>query len=487
MKKLKDLLYRVRLEAVHGSTEVSIRSIHYDSRKVSLDDMFVAIRGTQSDGHSFISNAVNSGARVVICEELPKEIINGITYVKVIETQEALALIATNYYDNPSKQLKLVGITGTNGKTTVASLLFQLFTKAGKRCGLLSTVVVKIADTSYPATHTTPDPLAIQSYLSEMLEQGVTHVFMEVSSHGIHQKRIVGLQFTGAVFTNLSHDHLDYHETFSAYRDVKKSFFDQLSSNAFALSNIDDKNGQIMLQNCRAKKHSYALKTFADFKGQIIENQLQGLLLKIQEREVWVRLIGDFNAYNLLAIYGSAVLLGMDEMEALKGISDLESVAGRFQYFISPSKITVIVDYAHTPDALSNVLKTIEGIRTRNEKVFTVVGCGGNRDAAKRPIMADIASKMSDWAILTSDNPRFEKAEDIIEQMFSGVEVQNKRKVKTITNRKEAIEIACEMATENDIILIAGKGHETYQEIEGVKFPFDDFGIVKETLLKLNK
>lgn len=487
MKKLKDLLYRVRLEAVYGSTEVSINQVHYDSRKVSLDDMFVAIRGTQSDGHNFIQKAENSGAIVIVCEELPEKVVNGITYVKVAETQEALALIAANYYEHPSSKVKLVGVTGTNGKTTVATLLFQLFTKAGYRCGLLSTVVVKIADMSYPATHTTPDPLAIQSYLSEMLAQGVSHVFMEVSSHGIHQKRIVGLQFTGAVFTNLSHDHLDYHETFSAYRDVKKSFFDQLPSNAFALSNSDDKNGQVMLQNCGAKKYSYALKTFADFKGQIIENQLQGLLLKIQEREVWVRLIGDFNAYNLLAIYGSAILLGMDEMEALKGISDLESVAGRFQYFISPSKITVIVDYAHTPDALVNVLKTIEGIRTRNEKVITVVGCGGNRDAAKRPVMADIASQMSDWTILTSDNPRFEKAEDIIEQMLTGVEMHNKRKVKTITNRKEAIEAACEMATESDIILIAGKGHETYQEIEGIKYPFDDFAIVKETLLKLNK
>lgn len=487
MKKLKDLLYRVRLESVFGSTGVSIRNVHYDSRKVGLDDLFIAIRGTQSDGHDFIEKAVNSGALVVVCETMPEKVINGITYVVVNETQEALALIAANFYDHPSTKIKLLGVTGTNGKTTIASLLHQLFTKAGYHCGLLSTVVVKVGQQEYPATHTTPDPLAIQGYLAEMVEHGVSHAFMEVSSHGIHQKRIIGLQFEGAVFTNLSHDHLDYHQTFSAYRDVKKSFFDQLSAQAFALTNMDDKNGSVMLQNTAAKKYGYSLKTLADFKGQIIENQLQGLLLKIQDREVWVKLIGDFNAYNLLAIYGSAVLLGMDEIEALKGISNLESVAGRFQYFISPSKITVIVDYAHTPDALQNVLNTIEGIRTRNEKVFTIVGCGGNRDAAKRPIMAEIASRMSDYAVLTSDNPRFEKPEDILTEMESGVEIQNQRKVKTIVNRKEAIEWACTQANENDIILIAGKGHENYQEIDGVKYPFDDFNTVKDILLTLKK
>jgi UDP-N-acetylmuramoyl-L-alanyl-D-glutamate--2,6-diaminopimelate ligase len=484
---LKDILWKVAIEAVHGSTDVAIEKMEFDSRKVSENDVFIAIRGTISDGHEFIETAINKGAIAIICDSFPEIIVSGITYIKVNDTNKAMAFMAANYFDNPSQKLKLIGITGTNGKTTIASLLFQLFQKAGFKTGLLSTVKIVVDTNEYKATHTTPDSISINHYLNEMVIAGVEYCFMEVSSHGIHQKRTEGLHFNGGVFTNLSHDHLDYHDTFSEYRDVKKSFFDYLPKTAFALSNIDDKNGSVMLQNTNARKLTYALKTYADYKAQILENQLSGLLLKINDNEVWVRLIGTFNAYNLLAIYGTAVELGMESLEVLRLLSELESVSGRFQYIISDGKITAIVDYAHTPDALENVLKTINDIRTKNEQLITVVGCGGDRDKTKRPVMAGIAADLSDKIIITSDNPRTENPETIIEEMEAGVAPHNYKKTVSIVDRKQAIKTACQLAQANDIILIAGKGHETYQEINGVRHDFDDMKIVKEMLDQLNK
>ena len=484
---LKDILYKVAIEVVKGSTEMTINKIEFDSRKIQENNMFVAIRGTISNGHDFIEKAINLGAIAIVCDTLPEVIVTGVTYIQVKDTNAALAFLAANFYGNPSQHLKLVGITGTNGKTTIASLLYQLFKKAGYKVGLISTVKILVDDIEYKATHTTPDSLTINYYLAEMNAQEVEFCFMEVSSHGIHQKRTEGLHFVGGVFTNLSHDHLDYHTTFAEYRDVKKSFFDHLPNTAFALTNVDDKNGLVMLQNTPARKLTYALKTYADYKAQILENQLSGLLLKVNENEVWVRLIGTFNAYNLLAIYATAVELGLDNFEVLRLLSDLESVSGRFQFIVSNEKITAIVDYAHTPDALENVLKTINDIRTKNEQLITVVGCGGDRDKTKRPIMANIASNMSDKVIITSDNPRTENPQDIIAQMESGVEPQNYKKTLSIEDRMQAIKTACQLANANDIILIAGKGHETYQEIQGVRHDFDDMKIVKEILEQLNK
>ena len=487
MKQLKDILYKVHIEAVHGATDITVSKIEFDSRKIELNDVFVAIRGTLSDGHDYIEKALSLGAIAVICEEFPSVIVNGVTYIKVKDSNEALAFLAANYYENPSENIRLVGVTGTNGKTTIASLLYQLFKKAGYKVGLLSTVKIMVDEQEFRATHTTPDSLTINKYLDLMIQEGCEFCFMEVSSHGVHQKRTEALRFEGGVFTNLSHDHLDYHNTFAEYRDVKKSFFDNLPKSAFAITNIDDKNGLVMLQNTKARKLTYALKSYADYKAQILENQLSGLLLKINDHEVWVKLIGSFNAYNLLAIYGVAVELGIEKMEALRLLSELESVSGRFQFIVSDSKITAIVDYAHTPDALENVLKTIEDIRTKNEQLITVVGCGGDRDKTKRPIMANIASSMSDKAIFTSDNPRTENPETIIEEMEKGVEPQNFKKTVSILDRKQAIKTACQLANPNDIILIAGKGHETYQEINGVRHDFDDLQIVTELLQQLNK
>ena len=484
---LKDLLYKVAIDIVKGSTDITIGKIDFDSRKIAKNDVFVAIRGTISDGHEFIEKAINNGAVVIVCDTFPEVMGNGITYVQVKDTNKALAFMSANYFENPSQHLKLIGITGTNGKTTVASLLYQLFKKAGFKVGLLSTVKILVDDKEYKATHTTPDSITINHYLKEMNDVGVEYCFMEVSSHGIHQKRTEALHFAGGVFTNLSHDHLDYHPTFAEYRDVKKSFFDFLPKTAFALSNVDDKNGSVMLQNTQAKKRTYALKTYADYKAQILENQLSGLLLKINENEVWVRLIGTFNAYNLLAIYGTAVELGLEHFEVLRLLSELESVSGRFQFMVSKGNITAIVDYAHTPDAIENVLKTINDIRTKNEQLITVVGCGGDRDKTKRPIMANIATALSDKVILTSDNPRTENPETIIAEMEQGVEPQNYKKMMAITDRKQAIKTACQLAQPNDIILIAGKGHETYQEIQGIRHDFDDMKIVKEILDQLNK
>ena len=487
MITLKDILYKVSIEAVKGSTDATINKIEFDSRKVELNDVFVAIRGTISNGHDFIEKALNQGAAVIVCDTFPDIIVNGVTYIQVKDTNLALAFLASNYYENPSQNLKLVGITGTNGKTTIASLLYQLFKKAGYKVGLLSTVKILVDEEEFPATHTTPDSLTINYYLSEMNKAGVEFCFMEVSSHGIHQKRTEGLLFSGGIFTNLSHDHLDYHSSFAEYRDVKKSFFDYLPKSAFVLTNVDDKNGNLMLQNTKAKKLTYALKSYADYKASILENQLSGLLLKINGNEVWVKLIGTFNAYNLLAIYGTAVELGLDSLEVLRLLSELESVSGRFQFIVSDDKITAIVDYAHTPDALENVLGTINDIRTKNEQLITVVGCGGNRDKTKRPIMANIASTLSNKVILTSDNPRDEDPTDILMDMEKGVEPQNHRKTLSILDRKQAIKVACQLAKPNDIILIAGKGHETYQEIKGVRHHFDDMETVKELLDERNQ
>jgi UDP-N-acetylmuramoyl-L-alanyl-D-glutamate--2,6-diaminopimelate ligase len=484
---LKEIIYKVAIEAVKGSTDIPVHKIDFDSRNIVANDVFVAIRGTISDGHDYIGKAINLGAVAIICEAFPEVLINGITYIQVKDSNKALAYMAANYFGNPSQNLKLVGITGTNGKTTIASLLFQLFKKAGFRVGLLSTVKIMVDDIEYKATHTTPDSITINHYLKEMIDMEVEYCFMEVSSHGIHQKRTEALHFAGGVFTNLSHDHLDYHATFAEYRDVKKSFFDNLPKTAFALSNIDDKNGLVMLQNTAAKKRTYALKSYADYKAQILENQLSGLLLKINGNEVWVKLIGTFNAYNLLAIYGTAIELGLESLEVLRLLSDLESVSGRFQFIVSNANITAIVDYAHTPDALENVLKTINDIRTKNEQLITVVGCGGNRDKAKRPIMAGIATELSDKVILTSDNPRNEDPEVIIAEMEQGVAPQNYKKSLSIADRKQAIKTACQLAQPNDIILIAGKGHETYQQIQGVRHDFDDMKTVKEILEQLGK
>lgn len=487
MKLLKDILYKVTINAVFGSTNVSINKIEFDSRKIKKDDVFVAIVGTVSDGYNFIDKAISSGAKTIICQQLPENLVDGVTYIEVDNSNTALAFMASNFYNNPSENLKLVGTTGTNGKTTVSSLLYQLFKKAGYKVGLLSTVKVLVDDKAYEATHTTPDSLTINHYLQLMNEEGVEFCFMEVSSHGIHQSRTEGLHFFGGIFTNLSHDHLDYHKTFAEYRDVKKAFFDGLPKTAFALSNTDDKNGLYMLQNTEAEKHTYALKTYSDYKAQILENQFGGLLLKLNDHQVWTKLIGDFNAYNLLAIYATSELLGLDNEESLRHISELESVSGRFEYFVSKQKITAIVDYAHTPDALKNVLETINSIRTKNEELITVVGCGGDRDATKRPKMGHIASALSTKVVITSDNPRTENPQTIIDEVEAGVEPQNFKKVISIVDRKQAIKTACQMAQPNDIILIAGKGHETYQEINGVRNDFDDYKVVGELLNQLEK
>lgn len=487
MKVLKDILYKVAIEAVKGPTDIVVNKIEFDSRKIELNDVFVAIKGSLSDGHTFIDKALAQGASAVICETFPEKIVNGVTYIQVKSSNEALAFLSANFYENPSQKLRLVGVTGTNGKTTIASLLYQLFKNAGYKVGLLSTVTILVDETEYKATHTTPDSLTINHFLNEMVEAGCEFCFMEVSSHGVHQKRTEALHFEGGIFTNLSHDHLDYHNTFAEYRDVKKSFFDHLPKSAFAIINVDDKNGAVMVQNTKAKKVTYALKSYADYRAQILENQFTGLLLKVNNHELWTKLIGSFNAYNLLAIFATAIELGLEEQEALRLVSALESVSGRFQYIISENKITAIVDYAHTPDALENVLKTIENIRTRNEQLITVVGCGGDRDKTKRPIMAKIASELSDKVIFTSDNPRSEIPETIIEEMEKGVEPQNFKKTLSIIDRKQAIKTACQLANSGDIILIAGKGHETYQEINGVRHDFDDMKIVKEILEQLNK
>ncbi|WP_459744720.1 UDP-N-acetylmuramoyl-L-alanyl-D-glutamate--2,6-diaminopimelate ligase [Polaribacter sp. OB-PA-B3] len=486
MKNLKDILYKVSIEEVAGSTNVDVNAVVFDSRNIVKNDVFVALKGVSVDGHLFVEKAINLGATVIVCKEFPSEIVEGITYVKVADTNVALAVIASNFYDNPSTKLPLIGVTGTNGKTTIATLLYQLFKKAGYKVGLLSTVKVLVDNDEFKATHTTPDSVAINGYLDKMVEAGVDFCFMEVSSHGIHQKRTEGLVFAGGIFTNLSHDHLDYHETFVEYRNVKKEFFDALPKNAFALTNLDDKNGSYMLQNTRATKKTYALKTIADFKAKILEKQLSGTLITVGGVEVWTKLIGVFNIYNLTAIIATAELLGLEKLEVLTIVSQLESVSGRFEYLVSKNGVTAIVDYAHTPDALKNVLETINDIRTGNEKVITVVGCGGDRDKSKRPKMANIAAQLSNQVVFTSDNPRTENPQTILEEMEAGVSPENYRKTLTVLDRRQAIKTACRFSNTGDIILIAGKGHENYQEINGIRTHFDDLEEVKNCFNQLN-
>ncbi|MDA9576246.1 UDP-N-acetylmuramoyl-L-alanyl-D-glutamate--2,6-diaminopimelate ligase [Flavobacteriaceae bacterium] len=487
MMILKDILYNVALQSVQGTTDVVVNSIQYDSRKVEKNDLFVAIKGVHSDGHSFIEKAIENGASVIVAETLPEHKIENITYVEVQSSSSALAFMAANFYQHPSENLRLIGVTGTNGKTTVASLLYNLFKAAGYKVGLISTVKIMVDNISHSTSHTTPDSLVINSYLQQMNNVGVEFCFMEVSSHGIHQHRTEGLAFEGGIFTNLSHDHLDYHSSFAEYRDVKKSFFDGLSKTAFALTNVDDKNGRIIVQNTKAKTYSYAMKSYADYRTQILENHFKGLLLKINDNEIWVKLIGSFNAYNLTAVFACADILGLENDELLRLMSTLENVSGRFEYFVTPNNITVIVDYAHTPDALKNVLHTINDIRTQNELLISVVGCGGDRDKTKRPKMGHIASALSSKVIFTSDNPRSENPDSIISEMEQGVEPQNFKKIMAITNRKQAIKAACQLARTNDIILVAGKGHESYQEINGKRSAFNDYEVALDYLNQLQK
>ena len=457
----------------------------FDSRKVKKDSLFVATRGTAADGHAFIPKAIEAGAIAVVCEDMPAHHDDRISYVKHTDASFALGLIACNFYDNPSEKLKLVGITGTNGKTTTATLLFNLFKSLGYSVGLLSTVQNKINSAVVPSTHTTPDALALNELLNSMVQQDCEFVFMEVSSHAVAQNRIAGLKFTGAVFTNITHDHLDYHKTFDEYIRAKKRFFDMLPAEAFSLTNKDDKNGPVMLQNTKAARYTYALRSMADFKCRIIENHLNGLMLNIDNQELWVKLIGTFNAFNVLAVYATAVLLRQDKTNVLTALSTLNAVEGRFQYVKSTNGVICIVDYAHTPDALKNVLETIQDVRTGNEQVITVVGCGGDRDASKRPVMAAIACEYSNRVVLTSDNPRSEDPEAILDQMERGINPNDRRKMMRITDRKEAIRAAVSVAEPGDIVLVAGKGHEKYQEIKGVKHAFDDLEIVKETIKTL--
>lgn len=487
MKLLKDILYRAGLIELIGSSNVAIMAISFDSRKIEKNSLFVAVKGTQSDGHQYIDQTIGKGAIAVLCEELPEQLNKEVTYIKVRDSGVALGVVAGNFYDNPSEKLKLVGVTGTNGKTTTVTLLFNLFKKLGYKTGLLSTVKNQINNDVIPSTHTTPDAIQLNALLRQMVDKGCTHCFMEVSSHAVVQNRIAGIHFTGGVFTNITHDHLDYHKTFSEYIRAKKYFFDTLGSGAFALTNKDDANGEVMLQNTKATKKRYSLRAIADFKCRIVENQFNGLLLNIDGSEVWSKLIGSFNAYNLLAVYATAILLKEDKTNVLTTLSSLSSVEGRFQYIRTNDGVIGIVDYAHTPDALTNVLKTINDIRTGNEQVITVVGCGGDRDSAKRPVMAKIACDLSSKVILTSDNPRSESAEDIIKEMQKGVDAVNHKKTIAITDRSEAIKTACSFAKAGDILLIAGKGHEKYQEIKGVKHPFDDMQVLQENLKLFEK
>jgi UDP-N-acetylmuramoyl-L-alanyl-D-glutamate--2,6-diaminopimelate ligase len=484
---LSEILYKAGAVKITGNPHIKVSGIQFDSRKIKAGDLFIAVRGTQSDGHHYIHTALESGAKGIVCEEMPGSLMEGITYVQVKDSSHALGIMASNFYDNPSADLVLVGITGTNGKTTIATLLYHLFSNLGYGCGLLSTIRNQVLNEEIPATHTTPDPLQLNLLMRKLVDAGGQFCFMEVSSHAIAQNRIAGLEFAGGVFTNLTHDHLDYHKTFREYLLAKKKFFDNLPANAFALVNKDDKNGLVMVQNSQAKVQTYALKSSADFKCRILENLLEGLQLSVNNQEIFCRLTGEFNAYNLTASFGVAVLLGQSAEKTLAYLSSVPPVEGRFETIRSMNNITAIVDYAHTPDALKNVLNTIEEIRTRNEKLITVVGAGGDRDRAKRPVMAGICAEKSDLVILTSDNPRSEEPELIIEEMKEGIGHDRLRRVMTIVNRKEAIRTACHLAQPGDIILVAGKGHEKYQEIKGVRYPFDDKQILEEMLIPINQ
>ncbi len=484
MTELKDILYKVSLTSTSGNMDVTVNGICFDSRKVKPGFLFVAVKGTQSDGHQFISKAVDLGASAIVCETLPETLYEKTTYVTVKDSAKSLGIIAANFFGNASQKLKLIGVTGTNGKTTVATLLYKLFGSLGHRCGLISTVEYRIVDQVFPSTHTTPDPVQLNELLKNMVDAGCTYAFMEVSSHAIDQERIAGLKFAGAIFTNITHDHLDYHKTFENYIKAKKKFFDELSGDAFALVNADDKRGMVMLQNTKATKYTFGLKKLTDFKGRMISNTIEGLEMELMNKPIWFKLIGDFNAYNILAVFGTAMLFEQDPDQSLTILSSLHSAPGRFELVLPGSKIIAIVDYAHTPDALKNVLETIKSFRTGNEQVITVVGCGGNRDKTKRPLMASIAVRFSDKVVLTSDNPRDEDPMEIIREMQTGIGPSDARKTLVIADREEAIKTACMMANEKDIILVAGKGHETYQEIKGVKHPFDDREVV-ERMLKL--
>ncbi|WP_439482665.1 UDP-N-acetylmuramoyl-L-alanyl-D-glutamate--2,6-diaminopimelate ligase [Cyclobacterium plantarum] len=485
-QKLKDILYKVSLVSTKGDMEMDINQLVFDSRKVTEGSVFVALPGTQVNGHDFIEKALDMGAVAVVCESMPENLREGITYVQVLNSPKSLGLMAANFYGNPSRKLNLVAVTGTNGKTTTVTLLHQLFSELGYTCGLISTVENKIDHRTIPSSHTTPDAIAINELLIQMLKEGCTHCFMEASSHAIVQERTAGLQFAGALFSNISHDHLDYHGSFDAYIEAKKKLFDELPREAFALVNADDKRGLIMVQNSKARKFTFGLKYPADFKAKILGNSLHGLELDLEGKQVWFRLIGEFNAYNLLGVLGIAMLLGEEEEEVLRQLSKLKGAVGRFDQVVHAG-ITAIIDYAHTPDALENVLKTIQKLRTGGETLITLVGCGGNRDKTKRPVMAKIACQLSDRVLFTSDNPRDEDPMTIIQEMESGISPIDQKKTLTIADRRAAIKTACSMAEKGDIILIAGKGHETYQEIKGVKHPFDDKEIVKEFLNLLHQ
>ena len=480
MAKLQDILYNVRLQSVHGSTNLNVKDVQIDSRKVTPGSLFVAIKGAQSDGHSFIGTAIDLGARVILCEEMPVLLNDGVTYLQVNNTNEAVAFIAHHFYGEPSTRLKLIGVTGTNGKTTIATLLYKLFTQLGYKCGLISTVQNHIGKQVVESTHTTPDAVSLNALLHDMVKAECSHVFMEVSSHAIHQHRTTALEFVGGLFSNITHDHLDYHQTFDEYIRVKKGFFDGLPADAFAISNADDKRGTVMLQNTPAQKYYYSLKTLAEFKGKILENSLSGLMMTVNDKEVHFRMIGEFNAYNLLAVYGAAICLGENSDEVLTALSMMTGAEGRFDYIVSNGNIIGIVDYAHTPDALENVLSTIKKLRKGTEQVITVVGCGGDRDKTKRPIMGEVACELSDRVIFTSDNPRSEDPLEILKEMETHLNSAARRKFISIADRREAIKTAVSFARPGDILLIAGKGHEKYQEIKGVKSPFDDKAILKE-------
>ncbi len=479
--KLSDILYKVSIRSVIGSTDIDVKDVQIDSRKVTESSLFIAVKGTAADGHLFIDKASEAGASVIVCEALPDFKRDRIVYVQVGNSAEAAGHIAANFFGQPSEKMKVVGVTGTNGKTTIATLLYKLFTSLGYTSGLLSTVENRIGERILAARYTTPDAVSLNALLKQMADEGCTHVFMENSSHAIHQHRSTGLKFSGGIFSNITHDHLDYHKTFDEYIKVKKSFFDSLSSTAFALSNADDKRGMVMVQNTNAKKYFYSLRTMAEFKGKILDNSLTGLVMTVNETEVHFRLIGEFNAYNLLAVFGTAMCMGEDKQEVLRCLSVLTGAEGRFDYMVSPKdRLIAIVDYAHTPDALLNVLATIKKLRKGNELVITVVGCGGDRDKTKRPIMAEVACEHSDKVILTSDNPRSEDPEQIIKDMEQGVSIVSKKKAISIVDRKEAIKTAVSLAKTDDIILVAGKGHEKYQEIKGVRNHFDDKEVVRE-------
>ena len=487
MKLLSELLYKTGIEEIKGNTNLAITSICFDSRKVTRDTLFIATKGTTVDGHSFIDSAIQDGAMAIVCEVFPEEIIDKITYVKVKDSSNALGIISSNFFDNPSSKLKLVGVTGTNGKTTTATLLYLLYRSLAKKVGLLSTVKNRIIGETISSTHTTPDAISINELLSQMVDKGCTHCFMEVSSHSIHQRRIAGLEFDVALFTNITHDHLDYHKTFDEYIKAKKLFFDELPLGAVAITNADERHGSTMVLNTKADVKKYGLKAMADYKCRLIENSFEGLQLNIDGKDVWTRIVGSFNAYNLLAVYSTAVELGEDNMDVLTSLSSLSAVEGRFQHFKSNSGIIAIVDYAHTPDALKKVLNTVKDIRSGNEQLITVIGCGGDRDRAKRPLMARIAANLSDRVFATSDNPRSENPDAIINEMKLGLDPTELAKILSITDRGEAIKTACALAQPGDIVIVAGKGHEKYQEINGIKHPFDDLEVLEDSFKILQK